>query len=187
MASSSVSFRRVILGLLSKRSMSGYDIRRLLRSLGSLLGNPSFGTIYPALHALLKDGLVTVEVVPHASRPPRKIYTITETGKQALQEWAVQPLSSSMGLRSFIMNLILAGDAIPDGLTALFRKRSEAVAAYRSVLEQVNDELAGQASQGELVAIEYALAIGNAELAWLGSRLGQLSTEAEENLSEKVT
>lgn len=187
MANSSVNFRRVILGLLSKRSMSGYDIRRLLRSLGGLLGNPSFGTIYPALHALLNDGLVTVEVIPHASRPPRKIYTITETGKQALRGWAVRPLSSSIGLRSFIMNLILAGDAIPDGLTALFRKRLEAVAAYRSALEQVNDELAGQASQGELAAIEYALAIGHAELAWLECKLGQLLTEAEVDPSEKVT
>ena len=82
MAKSSVNFRHFILGLLSRRSMSGYDIRRLLRSLGWLLGNPSFGTIYPALHALLKDGLVTVEVVPHPSRPPRKIYTITGAGRR---------------------------------------------------------------------------------------------------------
>ena len=187
MATSSVSFRRVILGLLTKRSMSGYDIRRLLRSLGSLLGNPSFGTIYPALHALLKDGLVTVEVVPHASRPPRKVYTITETGKQALQGWAVQPLSSSMGLRAFILHLILAGDSIPDGVTALLQKRLEAVAADHWALKQVNDELVDQASLGELVAIEYVLAIGNAELAWLECKLGQLSTEAGMDPSEKVT
>ena len=117
MAKGSVSFRHFILGLLTKRSMSGYDIRRLLRSLDWLLGNPSFGTIYPALHALLEDGLVTVEVVPHPSRPPRKIYTITEAGKQALKEWVAQPPPSSTGLRAFIMHLILAGDSTSGGLS----------------------------------------------------------------------
>jgi len=187
MAKSSVSFRHFILGLLTRRSMSGYDIRQLLRSLGWLLGNPSFGTIYPALHALLEDGLVTVEVVPHPSRPPRKIYTITEAGRQALKEWVAQPPPSSIGLRAFIMHLILAGDATSDGLTGHLRQRREAVAAHRSALEQAIEGLGEQASAGELVAIEYGLAIANAELAWLEGKLNQLSTEMETNPSAEAT
>jgi DNA-binding PadR family transcriptional regulator len=159
----------------------------LLRSLGWLLGNPSFGTIYPALHALLEDGLVNVEVVPHPSRPPRKIYTITEAGKQALQEWIAQPPPSSIGLRAFIMRLILAGDSISDGLTAHLQQRQEAVAAHHSALEQATQELGEQASLGELVAIEYGLAIASAELAWLEGKLNQLSTEAGTDPSEKGT
>ena len=111
MVASSAKFRYFILGLLAKRPMSGYDIRRLLRSLGWLFGNPSFGTIYPALHALLEDGLVTVEVVPHPNRPARKIYTITENGEQALQRWVAQPPRQGAGLRAFIMYLIVTGNS----------------------------------------------------------------------------
>ena len=187
MVKGSVSFRHFILGLLTKRSMSGYDIRRLLRSLGWLLGNPSFGTIYPALHALLEDGLVTVEVVPHPSRPARKIYTITEAGKQALQQWVAQSLPSSIGLRAFIMHLIVEGDSISENLTGHLRQRQEAVAAHRSALEQTVEGLGEQASAGELVAIEYGLAIANAELAWLQGKLGQLSAETETDPSEEAT
>jgi DNA-binding PadR family transcriptional regulator len=187
MARSSVSFRHFILGLLTKRSMSGYDIRRLLRSLGWLLGNPSFGTIYPALHALLEDGLVTVEVVPHPSRPPRKIYTITEAGRQTLQNWVAQPPPSSTGLRAFIMHLILAGDSTSDGLIGHLRQRQDAVAAHRSALEQAVEGLGEQASAGELVAIEYGLAIANAELTWLEGKLDQLSTETGIGPSEEAT
>jgi PadR family transcriptional regulator AphA len=51
--------------------MSGYDIKRFLKSLGWLIDGPSFGSLYPALRALLKDGLVTVEVVSSQDRPPR--------------------------------------------------------------------------------------------------------------------
>ena len=64
MAGSTVSFRYFVLGLLAQRSMSGYDIKRFLKSLSWLIGSPSFGSLYPALHALLKDELVTVKVAP---------------------------------------------------------------------------------------------------------------------------
>ena len=44
--------------------MSGYDIKRLLKSLNWLVGSPSFGTLYPTLH----DGLVSVTAGFQGSR-----------------------------------------------------------------------------------------------------------------------
>ena len=187
MARGSANFRYFTLGLLVKRAMSGYDIKRLLKSLGWLLGNPRFGTIYPALHALLQDDLVTVEVVPHPNRPARKIYTITEAGKQALQEWIAQPQPSSIGMKAFIMHLILAGDSTRDGLAAHLQQRREVAAAQHSALEQAVEELGEQASLGEHMAIEYSLTIASAELAWLEDKLAQLSTDSETDPSEKTT
>ncbi len=81
-----VSTRHFILGLLTRQPMSGYDIKRFLKQLSWLVDSPSFGSLYPALHALLKDDRVTVEVIPRQDKPPRKIYTITEAGRQVLQE-----------------------------------------------------------------------------------------------------
>ena len=179
MARGSASFRYFILGLLVRRAMSGYDIRRFLKSLGWLLGNPSFGAIYPALHTLLQDDLVTVEVVPHPSRPARKIYTITEAGKQALQEWIAQPPPSSIGMRAFIMHLILAGDFTRTGLIARLEQRREVAATQFSTLEQAVEELGEKASLGEHMAIEYGLTISSAELTWLEDKLAQLTTDSE--------
>ena len=187
MARDGATFRYFILGLLTKRAMSGYDIRRFLKSLGWLLGNPSFGTIYPALHALLQDDLVTVEVVPHPSRPARKIYTITEAGKQALQEWIAQPPPSRIGTRAFIMHLILAGDSTRVGLVAHLQQRRQVAAAQHSALEQAVEELGEQASLGEHMAIEYGLTLASAELAWLEDNWAQLSTDSETDPSEKTT
>ena len=184
MARSGVSFRLLVLGLLLRRPMSGYGIRRLLTGLGWLLGNPSFGTIYPALHALLEDGLVTVELVPHPTRPARKTYTITEDGKQSVQEWVAQNPPASIDLRSFLMRLVLAGNSSAGGLVAHLRRRQEAVAAHRSALAQAVAELGQQAGTGETAAIEYGLAIARAELAWLEGKLSQLSMEAGTDPSE---
>jgi DNA-binding PadR family transcriptional regulator len=82
--------------------MSGYDIRQTMKRLGWLIGSPSFGAIYPALHALLENERVTVEVVSRPDRPPRKLYSITETGRQALGEWIATSDSSHESLRLFI-------------------------------------------------------------------------------------
>lgn len=179
MATSGLNFRIFILGLLTNRSMSGYDIRRFLRSLGWLLGNPSFGTIYPALHALLEDGLVTVQVVPHATRPARKIYTITQSGQQVLETWVAQSASNHVGLRSFIMHLILTGNDRSDRLPGYLEQRKEAVLAHRASLAQATEALENHVSAGEKVAIDFGLAIAEAELAWLDAHLAPLPTNQD--------
>jgi len=174
-----------ILWELDREEMNGQQIaEKIAQRRGT---KPTPGTIYPALHALLKDDLVTVEVVPHPSKPPRKVYTITEAGRQALEEWDARPPPSSIGLRSFIMHLILAGDSAQAGLAAHLRQRRESVVAHHSDLEQAVEELGEQVSSGERAAIEYGLAIASAELAWLEGKLGQLSTETGTKLSKKGT
>ena len=86
---------QLALGLLTQQPMSGYDIKRFLKGLSWLIDVPSLGSLYPCLHALLEDGLVTMEVVARQDRPPRKIYTITEAGEEALRAWLSQPNSEA--------------------------------------------------------------------------------------------
>jgi DNA-binding PadR family transcriptional regulator len=105
-----VSIRHFILGLLNRQPMSGYDIRRFLKSLSWLIDSPSFGSLYPALYALLEDGLVTVEVVSRRDKPPRKIYSITEASRQAMREWVERPVAPDVSLKAFLMRLILASN-----------------------------------------------------------------------------
>ena len=179
MTTGSQSFRYFILGLLAQQPMSGYDIGCFQKSLDWLLGSPSFGAIYPALHALLGDGLVSVEVVSRPDKPLRKIYTITKSGHQALEEWVAQPTASNMTLKAFIMQLILVGDFAQVGLAAHLQQRREMVAANHSALEQTAVELGAQASEGQRLAMEYGLAMASAELAWLDSRMDQLVVDPE--------
>ncbi len=49
-----------ILGLLLEQEMHGYEIRRRLRDELGLFANISFGSLYPALAKLERNGSVTV-------------------------------------------------------------------------------------------------------------------------------
>ncbi|MDE6063639.1 MAG: PadR family transcriptional regulator, partial [Lachnospiraceae bacterium] len=51
----------VILGLLSHEPLTGYDIKKRIDGAIRFFWKGSFGSIYPALNAMEKDGLVTKE------------------------------------------------------------------------------------------------------------------------------
>jgi PadR family transcriptional regulator AphA len=170
-----LSTRHLVLGLLTQQPMSGYDIKRFLKSLGWLIDSPSFGSLYPALHALLEDGLVTMEVVSNQDRPPRKIYTVTEAGRQALRGWTAQPVAPGASLKAFVMRLIMTSSLSHDGLIAHLQQRRSQIAVHRDSLEQTVETLDGTKDCGQRLTFGYALALAMAELAWLDSALEQLS------------
>jgi DNA-binding PadR family transcriptional regulator len=78
-------FGLLILGLLGKRQMYGYEIvAELRRSTDGAIDLPE-GTVYPALRRLEHEGLVTghwVEV--EGGAPRRRYYRLTHQGERAL-------------------------------------------------------------------------------------------------------
>ena len=172
---STMSVRQVVLGLLARQPMAGSDVKRFLRSLSWLIDVPSLGSLYPSLHALLRDGLVTVEVAARQDRPPRKIYTITEAGEEALQAWLSKPAESDVSMKKFVLRLILAGQLSQVGLLTHLEQRRARVAAQKIVLEQAVEAKDEATDLGERLMLDYGLSLANAELAWLDSKLARLS------------
>ncbi len=174
MPASSMSLRHLILGLLTQKPMSGYDIKHVLKSLDWLVGNPSFGSLYPALHAMLEDDLVSVEVIPQHDKPSRKVYTITDEGQEALQEWAKQPVSASVSLKTFVMRLILADNLPRANLIAHLQQRRAQVADNHSTLARTVEVLDTEQELKQRLALDYGLTLATAELAWLDNTVSWL-------------
>jgi PadR family transcriptional regulator AphA len=177
MAAGTVSLRYFVLGLLAQEPMSGYDIKRFLKGLNWLIGSPSGGSLYPILRVLLREELVTVEVIPGLDRPPKKIYTITEGGRQALLTWIEQPVASGAPLKAFVMRLLLAGSHPHTRFIANLQQRRAQVAAHYEALEQVFEAREVRTDLGLPLALDYGLALATAELAWLDRTLERLYAE----------
>jgi PadR family transcriptional regulator, regulatory protein AphA len=175
MVAGTSSLRYFVLGLLSRQPMSGYDVKRFLDSLSWLIGNPSFGSLYPALHGLLEDGLVVVEVQPQPGKPDRKIYTITEAGRRGLDEWASRPAGGDATLRAFTMRLFLAGTLSEQSLREHLARRRVQVAEQRAALEKAASTESEATDVERHLALDYGLALANAELAWLDGVLSHLT------------
>jgi DNA-binding PadR family transcriptional regulator len=185
----SMNFRYFILGLLAQQPMSGYDIKSFLESLDWLIGSPSFGSVYPILHALLKDDLATVDVVRRDGKPPRKVYSITEAGRLTLREWISQPVEPGVSLKTFLMRLMLASNLSRSELIAHLEQRRSQVAFHRTCLEQDAGAQDESVDLGQRLAFDYGSAAATAELAWLDRTLEWLSQQplAEEILQSEST
>ena len=169
--------RLYLLRLLDEEPRHGYEVIRLLRDQFMGVYAPSPGTIYPRLARLEEEGLVT-----HDELDGRKVYRITEAGRQELRDREdelaelEQELSDSVRdivrevkedvretVRSLREELTLAartarrpdepGEAPPD--TALARDRGPAEEAKQRA-RRVRDEAREQARRIREDAKEWA-------------------------------
>ena len=81
----------IILGLLNHEELSGYDIKKKIDYMISHFWEVGYGQIYPSLKTMEEEGLVLKQTVGSQKGPERNLYSITEAGRNALQEWLVLP------------------------------------------------------------------------------------------------
>jgi DNA-binding PadR family transcriptional regulator len=80
-----MNVRTLCLGILSLQEASGYEIKTDVEDgLFSHFIDASFGSIYPALTQLAAEGYVTVREEEQTGKPDKKVYAITEAGRNAL-------------------------------------------------------------------------------------------------------
>jgi len=80
-----MNVKTLCLGFLSLRDATGYEIKKdVEEGLFSHFIDASFGSIYPALSQLSAGGCVTVEAMEQTGKPDKKVYAITERGRQVL-------------------------------------------------------------------------------------------------------
>jgi PadR family transcriptional regulator, regulatory protein PadR len=76
----------LILGVLQTEALHGYEIAKRIKEAGSEILAVGEGQLYPALHRLERDGLITATWVPQEGRPARKVYSLTEGGSAELSD-----------------------------------------------------------------------------------------------------
>jgi len=86
-----VSSRAIMLSILSQGENYGYQILQQVHELSAGRFQWTDGTLYPVLHRLEAEGLITSNWRTSSSGRKRKYYRLTETGWQALeaekQQW----------------------------------------------------------------------------------------------------
>lgn len=94
----------VLLSVLSQSEnpMYGYQIAKLLDDNRQDALAMKQGALYPVLRSLEKNGLLSSNVEPSVSGPPRRYYTITGDGRETLTLWT--EIWSQM--KSFVDNIL---------------------------------------------------------------------------------
>lgn len=91
-----------ILGLLNYGSMTGYDIVHIFKDSLSYFWQAQTSQIYRELQTIKKNGWATDETVAQDGKPDKKVFTITENGKEELKRWLTED-TVSLEMRSPLM------------------------------------------------------------------------------------
>lgn len=175
-----MSLRFAILGLLAREPLTGYDLRKQFDSSVSFFWSAKHSQIYPELKALARERLVTFEIVRQVAKPDKKVYTITESGRIALEEWVSNDLEPK-ALRDTLLMKVWTLGAIEPGLALRSMQQFAAeLELRRNHLENLEAELNNSGREpSHHVGPRLALALGKQQCdlyqRWLEETIRQLN------------
>ncbi len=129
-----------VLGMLTLRPMSGYEIRQTIGESIAYFWTESFGQIYPTLNRLTKEGLVTRRGERGASRT-RHIYSITDAGREVLAAWLRQPAEPQVPRNELLFKLFFSRHVSPADAIAQVERFRDAAAGERARFQELDSEL----------------------------------------------
>lgn len=86
-----MSLKHAILVLLETEPSSGYDLLRQFKESLGYFWNASHQQLYQQLKRMTGEGWLSYQVETQSDRPDRKVYRVTESGRQALRTWLREP------------------------------------------------------------------------------------------------
>ena len=99
-----MNVRTLCLAILYFGDSTGYEIKKLsMEGKYSHFVDASFGSIYPALARLEKEGMVTCREEAQAGKPPRKVYSVTEKGRSAFVASLIEPPAPDVFRSEFLL------------------------------------------------------------------------------------
>jgi DNA-binding PadR family transcriptional regulator len=103
-----MSINHAILGILSCKPVTGYDLKKIIQESPFMPWSGNNNQIYKALVEILDEGFVTHEVLHQESSPSKKIYTITEEGLAELRDWVLSSPEPPEFKKTFLIQLAWA-------------------------------------------------------------------------------
>ena len=169
--------RYLLLALLASGPRHGYELKGLFDEALGATWPINIAQIYSVLSKLEEEGMVSLEVVMQENFPPRKVYSLTESGQAELDGWLQVPADGPVRLRDEVFFKVLAHLLAGGGDTeALIRRQRQ---SYLQALAELNSELAGaDLDTANSLLLEGAALRIEADLRWLD--------RCEERLRERV-
>jgi DNA-binding PadR family transcriptional regulator len=167
---------------------TGYDIKKILEQEVSKIVDVTISNIYPALNELAEEGLVTFQKVEQEHRPNKKVYEITDAGREVCIE-ALMTQDARQRLRSEFMFMLSFAPYLPRSRVAelLEQRLHDTAASHASMdeLESAGSPVTGTLSPGQHFCIGLGRALVEAERSYILAHREALLKQAPEDIDLK--
>ena len=175
---------RVILGMLGRGPMSGYDIKRFVDHSTRFFWAASYGQIYPELRRLAEAELIEGSDDSQGARK-RNSYRLTETGQAAHREWLAAPPEVMEARDETLLKLFFSDFAGLEGrVAALEAKRdyhTDVAARLRAIGAGKPEGSGGpEGEDSGLLTLRFGIAFNDFVAEWCESEAGRARAAAPE-------
>jgi len=174
----------VILGLLTFREMSGYDLKQLInKSITHFYWSPAKSQIYGELRRLESHGLVTMREVPQTLRPDKRLYRITPQGTEAIMKWLEHSGVEPDSYKSALLLKVFFGHMVSlDALIGLLEERRKQVErdlnACAKKAEELRAQIEGPGADEDLLfpllTVQRSIVLNQTDIVWIDETLVDL-------------
>lgn len=140
-----------ILGFLNYGPMSGYDLIKAFESSLQFFWHAQSSHIYLELKKLEKKGYIAGETIIQSDRPNKKIFSITETGKQAFMNWLAEGAgeNATQFKSAFLMKVFFSGNMPPAQSAAMLKNFKTDCETYLQKMGSTSESIENYGSNKE--------------------------------------
>ncbi len=162
----------VILGMVSVRPRSGYEIKAAVDESTRRFWAASYGQIYPELKRLSEEGLVSGVDSPRGERK-RTVYTITDAGMERLREWLRRPPETSEVRDEGMLKLFFSGVLERGEAAETLRRMRERRVALADSLAAIEPEVIEKSDEFALMVLRGGIEYNR----WFADWCGRMETD----------
>jgi DNA-binding PadR family transcriptional regulator len=171
--------KTVCLGMLTDGEASGYDLKKEFESSFGHFFAAGYGSIYPALNSLARDGLVDCECIPQEGKPDRKVYRITEAGHRHLQRALENPNPSHKVRSEFLATLCFAHLMTSEQVETVLDHRLDEAEKYLQLFDEYESDCTREWPPGARFVLGFGRAITQAKKAYIEENRHKLFEQPE--------
>lgn len=181
----------ILLGFLSLQPETGYDLHAHMESSTAHFWNAKLSQIYTTLKKLEADELVASQMESQDDRPDKRVYSITDSGKQALAQWLATPhtdldqMKSTLLLRLFFSGLTDLNTVLSE-LRVQKSLHEQQLKHYQTVSKDVIEESSSRAPDGAYHRVfweatrQFGIRYETMVIDWLDDTIKQLSQQPDQ-------
>lgn len=172
-----MSLEHAILGFLQYRSLTGYDLKKIFDTSVRHFWPADQSQIYRTLSKLEENGLAEKEIVHQEDRPDRKVYQITDTGREELNSWLGTPMQFGEHRSAPLIQVFFAGQLSDEEVLKIFERAAGFVRKGLEQYDLISENMADYSEYVDsprefyfwMLTLEAGKASAKANLKWMES------------------
>jgi PadR family transcriptional regulator, regulatory protein AphA len=135
-----MDIKTLCLGILSLGEASGYEIKQVFEDAFSHFYVASYGSIYPALADLTQAGHVTLANIEQEKRPAKKVYALTESGREIFNHALTETYPNHRVRSDFLVMMVFAHLLPEEQINRIFDTRLADIEKQIAEIESCVDD-----------------------------------------------